>query len=343
MEGDGWREALDLYTAQRDDLFAGRKPRAKAASGGPTIADLCNRFLTAKERQRDVGEMTRRTFDDYMAVTDRLVAVFGKARSIADLDADDFATLRDGMAKQWGPTRLGNHIQMIRTVFKFGYDVGLIDKPIRFGPEFKKPSASVLRRHRAKQGERMIEADDLQKLINAAPSQMKAMILLGVNAGFGNHDVATLPLSAIDLDRGWLDYPRPKTGIPRRVPLWPETIAALRDAIATRVIPRHDDAADLVFVTTRGRPWIVRGIANPVSKAARDLMKAAGVHGPGLGFYTLRHVFRTVADGAKDQVAANALMGHADPSMAGIYRERIDDDRLRAVVDHVRAWLFRNE
>ena len=60
----------------------------------------------------------------------------------------------------------------------------------------------------------------------------------------------------------------------------------------------------------------------------------------GLGFYTLRHVFRTVADEAKDQPAADMVMGHQTPGMAGAYRERIADGRLRAVVDYVRAWLF---
>jgi hypothetical protein len=33
-------------------------------------------------------------------------------------------------------------------------------------------------------------------------------------------------------------------------------------------------------------------------------------------------------------------MGHVDDSMSGHYRERIDDERLRAVVAHVRGWLF---
>jgi hypothetical protein len=117
---------------------------------------------------------------------------------------------------------------------------------------------------------------------------VQSVILLGVNAGFGNHDVATLPLPALDLEGGWVNYARPKAGIPCRCPLWPETVAALREAIAGRPEPRQEEAAALVFVTTRGRPWLSRGIANPVSVAARGLMKAAGIHHDGIGFYTLR-------------------------------------------------------
>jgi integrase len=62
-----------------------------------------------------------------------------------------------------------------------------------------------------------------------------------------------------------------------------------------------------------------------------------------LGFYTLRHNFETVAGGSKDQVAVDSLMGHVDNSMAARYREEIGDDRLRAVVQHVRKWLFGTE
>src|SRR5262249_54915226 len=60
----------------------------------------------------------------------------------------------------------------------------------------------------------------------------------------------------------------------------------------------------------------------------------------GIGFYTLRHVFRTVADAARDPVAIDLIMGHSDPSMGGHYRERIEDSRLLAVAEHVRQWLF---
>jgi len=305
-----------------------------------TVSDLCNRFLTAKKRKLDAGEITARTFDECREMTARIIGAFGKDRLVDDLASDDFENLRSEMTTTWGPVRLAKGVGGVRSVFKYGHEAGLIDKPIRFGPGFVKPSASVLRRHKAKNGDRMIEADELRRLLDAAPVQLRAMLMLAINCGFGNHDCASIPLSALSLDDQWINYPRPKTGIERRCPLWPETVEALRAAIVERPEPRRDDAKDLVFVTTRGRPWLSGGIANPVSVAARDLMKSIGIHRKGIGFYLIRHTHRTISDGARDQVAANLIMGHSDPSMANVYRERIDDDRLRRVVEHVRAWLF---
>ena len=54
----------------------------------------------------------------------------------------------------------------------------------------------------------------------------------------------------------------------------------------------------------------------------------------------MRHVFATIGGGSRDQVAVNAMMGHVDESIADTYRECIDDDRLRAVTDHVHRSLF---
>jgi hypothetical protein len=44
---------------------------------------------------------------------------FGKTRLVTDLDPEDFADLRNKLAKKWGPVTLGNVIQRIRVVFKF--------------------------------------------------------------------------------------------------------------------------------------------------------------------------------------------------------------------------------
>jgi integrase len=340
VEGDGWKEALELFKVQVDDLNAGRTPRAR--TDGLTVADLCNHFLTAKTAKLASREIGQRMFDEYREATDLLVSSFGKGRLVDDLAADDFQALRSAMARRWGPVRLGNAITRIKSVFKFGNDNGLIERAVRYGSEFRKPDKAVLRKHRATSAPKMLEAEQVRRLVDAADTQLKAMILLGVNCGFGNNDVAALPLSALDLDRGWATFPRPKTGIARRAPLWPETVAALREALATRPAPRKD-VAGLVFVNTRGQSWVrvtEESRTDNVAVAFGNLLKSAGVHRDGLGFYTLRHVFRTIADAARDPVVIDLMMGHADPTMGGHYRERVDDSRLRAVADHVRKWLF---
>ncbi len=116
----------------------------------------------------------------------------------------------------------------MRVVFKYAYDAGLIDRPVRFGPGFKRPSRKVLRLEKAKKGPRMFDAADLKKIVDGAANPLKAMILLGLNCGFGNADVANLPTKALDLKLGWVDYPRPKTGIPHDVLCGPKPSMPLR-------------------------------------------------------------------------------------------------------------------
>jgi integrase len=370
VEGDGAKEAEAEYNAVRDDLHAGRTPRTKG--DGLTVADLCNRFLTAKLRKVEAEELTSRLFAEYKEVTDLCVSAFGANRLVDDLAADDFAALRATMAKKWGPVRLANSITRTKSVFKFGYESGLMDRPVRYGPEFVKPDKAALRRHRAKKPARMFEAEELRALIDSKTvkidageelvkpdAALRAMILLGVNCGFGNMECANLMFAGMDLDGGWIDFPRPKTGIPRRCPLWPETVEAIRAAVAVRPKPGDYPDCGRVFLTLRGNSFIVitekigmegeGDKKNLVAKSNRKdligiqfgkLLNALGIRREGVGFYSLRHVFETIAGGAKDQVAVDLIMGHTDPTMAGVYRERVDDARLRAVVDHVRAWLW---
>jgi len=59
-----------------------------------------------------------------------------------------------------------------------------------------------------------------------------------------------------------------------------------------------------------------------------------------VSFYALRRTFETIGGECRDQAAVDHIMGHARDDMASVYRERISDERLEAVTDHVRRWLF---
>ncbi|MEN6404848.1 MAG: tyrosine-type recombinase/integrase [Thermoguttaceae bacterium] len=356
IEGDEkGKAAIQRWLAEKDDLLAGRTPRA--TGDGLTIKALVNRFLSAKKATLEAGELSPATFADHHATCSFIVGAFGRSRLVADLDAVDFEALRRKMTrKNWGPVTIGNEVRRIKTVFRFAEQNQLIPQPVRYGTEFRAPSKKVLRLDRAKKGRRMFDAVEIKKILDKATVPMKAMVLLGINCGLGNSDIANMPIKAIDLKAAWLDFPRPKTGTARRCPLWGETAAAIREAIDQRSEPKRKEHAGLLFITRHGGKWAQSRVEepdkktkkqkmwsdDPVGKEFTKLLNSLKLKRPGLSFYALRHTFATVASGSRDQVAVDYIMGHtpAANDMSAVYREAIDDARLLAVVEHVRKWLF---
>lgn len=365
---DDPQAALLEYLAVKDDLQAGRTPRPNA--GQFAVRDLCNSFLTAQRLRMDSGGITSRSFADLYATAERLAEALGKMRAVADLRPDDFDRYRASMAAKWGPTTLANEVQRVRSIFKWGLESGLLEKPMLFGPHFKKPKRREVRRARAEIGPRDFTAEEIRALLAAAKPQMKAMILLGVNCGWGNSDISELQQRHLDLASGTADFPRPKTEIDRRATLWPETVKALRKALKVRPKPKSGDDAGCVFITkygerwkrvevveeeqTAGTPAKVRrretdSVGLEFGKLLRSVKVKVGrrkvsIKRPGVNFYGLRRTFETIGGETGDQPAVNRIMGHGEESMAEEYRQwrkdAREDARLRKVTDHVRAWLF---
>jgi integrase len=337
--------ALKRYHEAAANLAAGRPARAPEQSK-LTIRELANEFLIFKQHKVDTGELAQRTFDEYKDTCERLIRVLGRDAVVQDIQSAELLKIREDMAKSRPSIKtLANEIGRARVVFNYAWKEGLIDRPIRFGESFKKPGKAAFRKDRARRelerGKVLFSAADIRLLLDQSDVHMRAMILLGINAGLGNADCGRLVLQALDLDGRWLNYPRPKTGIPRRVPLWPETVAAIRDSITARKPPKLPEHTSMVFVTKYGDSWYKpESRANPLSAEFKKLLKSAGIYRKQVCFYALRHTFETIAGQTRDQVAVNACMGHVDDSMAGTYREEIGDDRLQAVVNHVHDWLF---
>jgi integrase len=178
---------------------------------------------------------------------------------------------------------------------------------------------------------------------------MHAIILLGINAGLGNTDCAEFRHRHVNLDTGIMVYPRRKTGASRRAVLWPETIESIRKAIARRdrrVVP--DTMEDRIFMTQHFKPYVHGRATDAVNGQFNVVLRKAGIISNGRGFYGLRHTFRTVADETLDYPAIDLVMGHIPSDagsphsvvMAARYRQKISDERLKAVAEYVRKWLW---
>lgn len=338
---DDWQAALAEYKRKREYLYAGKAPPPDP-SDITTVAQVLNAFHRAKKRAVDLGELTQRSFDDYEAVCDVIAAKLGKDRPIESVSPDDLADLKAAFAKGKGgkrrsPVSLKRYIGIARMVFRFAneeYEPAL-PRQIRYKKSLSNPPAKSLRKARNEVGERMFSAEEIRALLDIAKPQLKAMIYLGINCGFGNHDCASLPIEQVDLRHGWHKYWRPKTQVARRCPLWPETAAALYAVI-------RDRREGLVFITKYGNPWDQGTRCCPISYEFRKLVTKLEIHRKGVTtFYSLRRTFETIGATAGEQHAVDFIMGHAPESddMAAVYRQRTFNSSLLKVTEHVRNWL----
>lgn len=363
--------AVNEWLARKDGIFAGidheRFGDHPTDPSACDVAYLCNEFLEAKKQQLESNDIAQVTYDDYEAASDRFVAFFGKRRKLEGFKPEDFRRYRASWPKTWGSSSTNNEIAKVRLILNFGFDSGIVDKPFRTGPSFKRVSRKNQRLERQKKPKRLFEAAEIHQLIASADPQLHAMILLGINAGYGNADCGRLTISSIDFERSWLEGLREKTAIERAAWLWPETIEAIQKAIEQRYDNHPSTLADHVFITKRRQAWfrgsgkddaVTAAFAKLRTKALIDpavkLAVEAGADEKvvrsqeqakrrGVNFYSLRHSFETVAGDSKDQIAVNYVMGHCDDSMAAVYREGIDPQRIIDVCSFVRDWFLEGE
>lgn len=322
--------------AQYERLLEEIEPPAAA---DPQIRDLCEAFMCAKDADRAAGQLTLCTFKQYHRACQVVVSHFGRLRPLRSLTRQDAESLRERLCRGVGAQSQLDAITQTRVVFKWGFDQEVLGVPFHLW--IRGVDKRVMKRYRATRPRRTFSAEEIRQLLDQANPQLRAMILLAINCGFGNTDVADLTEQWLDLDGGWHHFPRPKTGESRRGKLWPETVVALRLVLSQRPRPKNVADAQRVFITRQRTPYINEARdAAAVSNVFRVLLRRVGITRPGASFYTLRHVHETIGGGCCDQVAVNLSMGHADPSMAAKYRDHVADARMVDLADHIHRWLF---
>ncbi|MDY0167430.1 MAG: hypothetical protein RBS80_12855 [Thermoguttaceae bacterium] len=343
-------KALEQWYKEKDDWRAGRRPRKRRrdGSGTMTVAEMCNSFLASTEQKMKTdGKLGPRTFEGYVQASKWLTKTFGRGTSVADLEPADFAHLRAKLAERLAAVSRRVMMTRIKHIFRESAR-NLWVSPPQYGTQFDPPDKKLINREKAKRPERQYSRQEVLAILGAVDTQMKAMVLLGVNCGFGNHDIGSLPLDALDLDGGWVEHPRPKNDIPRWAKLWPETVAALREYLATRPKPRHPADERIVFLTRFRVRWVRTlpsgGWHDSLSQTFGKLLRRLKLDRPGRNFYGLRHVCATAGGESRDPVAVDTVMGHVAPGQGKNYRPHmacpVSKERLQAVADAIHDWLF---
>lgn len=350
-----WQEAFERYKKEAPHLYAGNEPPPDCE--GMTVKEAVNRFLHYNKLKIKDGSLKERTWKEYQSYGLRIRRVLGDSLPLKAVGPESGEKLFEDLAQTHkSPDSLEGDKAKVMVFFNYFNEQEWTERPIKLGPLFKRASRKVKRRRRAqRRGHKWFEPEEIRRLIEAADPRLKAMILLAINCGFGNTDCATLPLSVVDLDGGWIDYSRVKTGVQRRCPLWPETVAALRAVLEKRKSPKDEAFRDRVFTTIFGGTFEAGKCKDdsPISKRMATLLKKLGLQRKHRNFYSLRHTFYTVGK-RRSKLGAQIIMGHADADEAADLGSQVSDDWydeqgvngldrvLLAVSEHVRQWLFTN-
>lgn len=294
-----------------------------------SLADILNAFDDDKKALLDAGRITERTYNEYMDVCET-IATLGKYRPIEAITQADLRKLNHklGLGKRGQPVSPVTHKRLLtfaRMVFYFANEI--LDCNVKYRAALKPPEKRLIRERRIAAGERMFSAPEIRALLERADPHMKAVIYLGINCGFGPKDCVELEPRKIA--NGFVSFPRPKTGVQRRCPLWTQTQAAI-GAISGDV---H---------VLDGRTWNRYVIARELKK----LCEACEVDGKPIykeGIttpYSLRRTFETVAKNSNvNQSVIDKIMGHERPDMSEIYNQKTFDKQLIRCTDFVYRWL----
>jgi integrase len=292
-----------------------------------------------------------------------------------DLTPGDFGSFHSWVSGRYGIDRAKKYIIAVRSLFKLLAQPPMRLQLIDYGDQFPLPSRKDVRvarkRHREMHGVKAFAPAEIKAQLHGRPMKrhelqrekarrdekrrglkkafeprvpgasagLKAMILLGVNCGFGNTDLGELPLPVVNdaMKTGWVSYTRGKTGTDRLALLWPETREAIRDYLAVRPAPAKPGLADLLFLTPNGLPYVT-DTKDQVSFAYARLLERLGQQQLGRSFYALRRTYRSVAAEVGKELAIDLSMGHADNAddMSKLYTVRELRAELKKISAHVR-------
>ena len=283
-----------------------------------TMKELANRFLTVQQANWQNPKTTLRSYKDWLG---RFLKDNPKLW-VADFTIEKFAAWKLSLKKRdYSPESINHYLSAVRAMFTFAEDTGIIEK----APKLKRVKNQA-RIKAAANTKPLYTLEELQKLHNNADLQLKTMILLALNCGFGPKDMKDLTWKHIDDNR--VTLPRSKTGICQTYLMWAETCLLLEEVRQERVerIARaakrgaHRDDNGHIFVTKYWRPWNKDAIGLQFNK----LCKKAKV--PCYGFYRLRHCASTAMSLVATPHVQRKFMRHGQLQQQVVYTHTPDTE-----------------
>jgi len=206
-----------------------------------------------------------------------------------------------------GPATINRELACMKSIFNRAIDNELTDRnPVNKIKFFRENNKR----------DRVLTAEEYDRLLNAVAPHLKPMIILAYNTGMRKGEILTLTWNQVNLEDGWinLNAEQTKTSEARKIPLSYQVIECLKN------IDRNGDRV----IQYRGKP--VGDFRQTFQKA----LKKAGIEN--FRFHDLRHTFVTnMRKANKQDRAIMKITGHKTMSVFMRY-DTVDEEDLKKVV-----------
>jgi integrase len=189
-----------------------------------TLVDIWNNYL------KRVSSITTRELGATKASWTKFSDIV-KVKTVSELTKEVIRKYYDVLYCEYNgkmsTTWIKSHFERVKRVMNYALDSlddisDLLEVKQRLVSVLKSPKDSILC------PAKRIPKELFHQIMEASSIDEKAMWLLSINLAYYAIDIATLPLSAINLDEKTVIFRRGKTGVHRAGILWNETIDAIR-------------------------------------------------------------------------------------------------------------------
>ena len=323
-----WRDRLQVRERERD------------LSGAETLGDLAKRFLGAKRQQSQAGDVSVSRAVILARHIDAFVEWLGAARAPAAIDGVRMLAYRDYLlsevaagtwARKTASTRLDSAKQFVRWLW--------ISEAIEQLPRVMGTGSQELTVAAPADEVQPCGLAEIATLVTKASQRTRLYILLTLNTGMTQKDIADLQHCEVDFEEGRIRRKRSKTRKQSSVPvvdykLWPETLALLKAEAAEpgSGLVLRNDRGGLLWTEFFGEDGRVKKNDN-IRNAFERVRRKTGIK---TTFKALKKQSASLLRGSKEYHGVLGLfLGHAPSSIA----ERNYAGTPQELLDEAVGWL----
>lgn len=329
---------------------AGLLPQVANAPAGPapweaptvevdkTVGGNVRRWLAERRREVDRGNLSASRYDSLRTALDAFSGFVGDTKPVEAIDEQTLANYREALLskvhdpdKKFSAITARDHLQAVRQLVNSLWERRLLDLPrnLRSRDMTISPDVSAIE---------VFTLEDIAAIIGRANDRTQLYVLLALNTGMTQADIAGLRHDQIDLDAGIVTRKRGKTARFKTVPtvtykLWPRTAELLRASISGH--------AELALTNLKGEPLQSKAFNAKGELAKIDNIRSAFERvtrslGIRLGFKALRKTAATaLGSHAEHGRYAQHFLGHAPRTVADRHYVRPSQEAFDAAV----SWL----